>query len=196
MDQITDSRHQPNPIMNTTINGFDVHALRETIQTIDNSPELGEASFRSVSEWQEDRRVLSSIRTFTAAGADHDRPDAHELSTDLPTALLGTDRGPSPLELALTALTSCVTTTIVAHASARGIELDALRVQAVGNLDLRGFLDLSKDVRKGYRRLRLEVSIRGGLEQMELEEFVNSAVRFSPVLDLFQNGAAVEIDLV
>ncbi len=175
----------------TTINGIDVAALRGTIQAIDENPTLGAARFRSTSEWHDDRRVSTSIQDFTAAGSEHSRPQAHVIPTDLPTALLGTDQGPAPLEVALAALTSCVTTTIVAHASAKGIELEAVRVNVNGDLDLRGFLNLSDEVRKGYQQLDLSVSIRSGLSKEELETFVHSALRFSPVLDLFQCGTEI-----
>ncbi|SDY43781.1 hypothetical protein [Nitrosomonas sp. Nm33] len=40
---------------------------------------------------------------------------------------------------------------MVCHAAAREIKIEAVDSELEGNLDLRGFLDLAKDVRKGCK---------------------------------------------
>jgi uncharacterized OsmC-like protein len=176
----------------TTINGIDRDALSKTTSTIAMNPDLGRATFRSSSHWIDNRHVTTVIDQFSAAGGTHQRAARHQLDTDLPTPLMGTDVGPSPLEVALSALGSCVATTVVVHAAAKGIELDNVEVTIAGKLDLRGFLNLA-DVRTGYQRLDLKVSFQSGLAEKEVARFVESATRFSPVLDLFRRGTQVAV---
>ena len=107
---------QPN-----TINGIDRDALSKTIATIAASPDLGKATFRSASHWVDNRHVTTVIDQFSAAGGAHHRAARHQLDTDLPDPLMGTDIGPSPLEVALSALGSCVATTVTVHAAAKSI---------------------------------------------------------------------------
>lgn len=175
------------------VNGVDVDALAQTIEAIRSQPELGAAQFRGTSLWLDDRRVTTAIDRFDAAGGTHSRAIPHELPTDLPGALMGTDEGPSPLELALSALSSCVTTTLVAHASAKGLELDSLTVVAVGDLDLQGFLNLA-DVPVGYSEVKLGIDLRADRSADEIQSFVDSGLRFSPVFHLFLAGSHVTVE--
>ena len=55
----------------------------------------------------------------------------HTIITDEPVALGGTDAGPAPHELMPAMLAACVSTMIMTYASARGLDLDDLRVDVV-----------------------------------------------------------------
>jgi uncharacterized OsmC-like protein len=173
------------------LNGIDVDALNQTIAAVGEQPELGATTFRADCRWIDSRRIATTIDGFSAAGGEHRRPAAHELTTDLPEALAGTDAGPSPLELALSALGSCVTATLAVHAAAKGITLRSASVALTGDLDLRGFLNIA-EVRVGYERLKLEIALDVDLPADEVASFVDSGLRFSPVLDLFRCGTEVE----
>lgn len=56
-------------------------------------------------------------------------------------------------ELLLAALGSCLSVGDAANAAAMGIELDDLRFELEGDIDLRSFLRISEDVRPGYDSL-------------------------------------------
>ncbi|MGA9168553.1 MAG: OsmC family protein [Nitrososphaeraceae archaeon] len=49
----------------------------------------------------------------------------------------------------MSSLGACITQTIVAHATARGINLDSITIDLEGNIDLRGFTGISSDIRPG-----------------------------------------------
>jgi putative redox protein len=53
----------------------------------------------------------------------------HELVTDEPTHLGGTDTGPAPHELVAAAIASCVSTTLVMYAEKRGLDLGGVEVE-------------------------------------------------------------------
>lgn len=85
-----------------------------------------------------------------------------------------------------------MTTSIVYHAAHRGLKIDAVRSQFEGDLDLRGFLGLSKDVRKGYRAIRVIFDIEGNLTAEQKRQVLALAPTFSPVFDVVSNGTKVE----
>ena len=64
--------------------------------------------------------------------------------------VLGDDSAPNPVVYVLSALAGCLTTTMVYHAAARGIEIEAVSSKLEGVLGLQGFLGLSDAVRKGF----------------------------------------------
>jgi len=174
------------------INGHDIEALNNVIAAIKEQPTLAQTTFRATGRWIDDRLVRTSISSFHGGGSEQDRDQAHELETDLPVGLLGQDRGPSPLELALSALASCVTTTLASHAAARGFQLDSLEVRVNGDLDLQGFLGLNENVRPGYRKIDVDIHLESSASAQDEEEFIRTAIGFSPLWDMFQNGANVE----
>jgi uncharacterized OsmC-like protein len=177
-----------------SINGVDLVVLDETVAAITERPELGATNFQSCSQWNDNRCVTTTIDAFDAGGSAHRRPVAHTVVTDLPEALLGTDRGPLPLELATSAVGACNATTLVAHASMRGVCLQALEVQVSGNVDLRGVLKLA-DVRPGYAGLHVEIRMEADRSEEELKSFVEETLPLSPVLDLFRRGAPIATQL-
>lgn len=77
------------------------------------------------------------------------------LDEDEHQVLMGEDNGPNPVEYLLTGLIGCLTSSLVYHAAARGIEIRGVKSRLEGDIDLRGFLGLSEDIRPGYQNLRV-----------------------------------------
>ena len=109
--------------------------------------------------------------------------------------LLGTGKGPNPVEYLLTALAACVTTALVYHAAAKGIVLKSVESRLEGDIDLRGFLGISKDVRKGYQEIRIYFKIDADVPDEELEELVQLGPSYSPVFDSVTKGVPVKVQL-
>ena len=110
---------------------------------------------------------------------------------DEPDILLGTERGANPVEHLLHALASCVTTSMVYHAAARGIAVEQVESTLEGDLDLRGFLDLSPNIRRGYQNIRLKLRIKANVTDEQLQELASLGPMFSPVYDSLTRGVRV-----
>ena len=91
----------------------------------------------------------------------------------------------------LHALAACLTTSLVYHAAAQGIQIDEVESRLEGDLDLHGFLGLKDDVRKGYQDIRVSFRIKADATEEQLRELC----RMSPVLDIVSNPVPVSIDL-
>jgi uncharacterized OsmC-like protein len=112
---------------------------------------------------------------------------------DHPVALNGTDEGPTPVEFLLYALASCITAGIATVAAARGVTLTRVESRVVGDIDLQGILGLSDEVRNGYERMRMEVTIEGDASEEELRTIVERSRARSAVYDVLTNGMPVEV---
>src|SRR5262249_56364182 len=121
----------------------------EPLTAVKNSPEAGSFHFRIQNRWVNGGENLSEVRPFTAGGKLLRHKNKMVLSADEPEVLLGSDSGANPVEHLLHALASCVTTSMVYHAAARGISIDQVESLLEGNLDLRGFLGLGPSSRNG-----------------------------------------------
>lgn len=178
-----------------TLNGVDVDQLFGNIDAIKDAPVLGKFKFRANNKWINGGHNQTTIKNFHGIQQEHDHADPFELDADEPPLLLGEDIGPNPVEYALTALAACVTTALVYHAAAKGIKLNAVESRLEGDIDLRGFLGISDDVRRGYENIRIYYKIDADVPDEELEELIQMGTKYSPVFGTFTNPVQVSAQL-
>lgn len=178
--------------MSGLINGVDVERLDQTVQAVQQNPSLGISQFRAVNRWISGGHNRSTIKGFYGAGQeDTTRMKPFVLDADEPHVLLGKDQGANPVEFVLHALAACLTTSMVYHAAARGIQVASIESKLEGDLDLRGFLGLSDQVRRGYKQIRVNFTIKSDASAKDLEELT----KFSPVFDIVSNPVPVSIQI-
>jgi uncharacterized OsmC-like protein len=114
---------------------------------------------------------------------------------DEPPVLLGKNLGTNPVEYLLVALSGCLTTSLIAHASAKGIEIKGVESRYEGDLDLRGFLGLSEDVKVGYENIRVYFKIDADVSEEQKEELIRMAQKYSPVFNSIANPVPVSVHL-
>ncbi|HEY2472086.1 MAG TPA: OsmC family protein [Terracidiphilus sp.] len=175
------------------INGVNVDNLFATIDAIKTTPAIAKFKFRIRNQWKGASQNHTTVDQFYGAGQEQSRPQPFVLEADEPAILLGKDAAANPVEHLLHALASCLTTSMVYHAAARGIAIEEIESTFEGDIDLHGFLDLDKDVRKGYQGIRVNFKIKADVPDLELKEIVKLGTRFSPVFDSLSNGVPVQV---
>ncbi len=165
-----------------TLNGVDTLKLDELLQTIRTDPRRGMAIFHANSVWISGGHVETTIREFRMEG-------------DEPDTLLGENKAPNAVEAVLHALGACLAVTVAYHGAARGITIQALKLDVTGELDLSGFLGLSEAIRPGYRNIRVECRVSSDAPDATLEELWRYAQRVSPVLDIILTPIPVSLFL-
>jgi len=180
----------------TTVNGVNVEELFKTVDAVKKTASIAKFRFRADNTWIEGGHNRTSIRNFHGAGGeDTSRKTPFILDADEPKVLLGTDRGANPVEYVLTALAGCLTTSLVYHAAARGIAVEEVESHLEGDLDLRGFLGLSEEVRNGYENIRVTFKIKADATEEQLRELVQLAQKRSPVFDIVSHPVPVSVEL-
>jgi uncharacterized OsmC-like protein len=176
----------------TLTNGIDTTALFGVIDAVKANPKIAKFSFRLASKWLGGEKTRSTIKEFTGALQTH-RVDAKGFIVESgePPVLLGEDTAPNPGEWLLHSLVACLTTTIAYHAAARGIEIDAIESQIEGDVDLRGFLGLASDVRKGYSALRVHMRVRTRAARAT----VAALASYSPMLEVVSGSVPVSLNI-
>ena len=180
----------------TSRNGVDVERLVATVGAVEGDPNLARFTFRARSTWETGGRNKGEIREFEHAGATTtERPHAFELIGDEPPVLLGMNAGPNAVELVLQALGFCYAVGYVYNAAARGIEIEELRYEIEGDLDLHRFLGLGGP-RAGFSAIRTKSWVRSNATVAQLEELCQYVQDTSPVRDILANPVPVTTDLV
>ena len=142
------------------INGVDVQKLEETIQAINEDPDMASFSFNAVNEWVDGARSKTTVHRYTGGNQTVERRQPFVLESDEPASILGGDSAPNSIVSLMHSLASSLSVTIIYHAASRGIAIDKLTITVDGDVDLHGFLGLSKEVRPGFQYLRLIVDLR------------------------------------
>ena len=178
------------------LNGVKVDELFNTINAIKETPGIAKFKFRAANKWINGGLNRTTIKNFYGTQKELSHKEPFKLEADEPPLLLGEDQGPNPVEYALTALASCVTTSIVYHAAAKGIKLNSVESQLEGDIDLRGFLGLSKDVSPGYKEIRMNFKIESDAPAEQLKELIEFAPSLSPVFRTITGAVPVSVKLV
>ena len=163
-------------------NGVDVEKLAEIVEAVTEDPKKAQVKFMANTRWVSGAYSKTKIRDFV-------------MECDEPSALLGTNKVPNPVETILAALGSCLAVGFAYNAAARDINLESLDISLEGDLDLRGFLGVSDDVRPGYQSIKVTCRIKSDASEEKLSELYEHVLRTSPVRDIIQNSESLTIKL-
>jgi uncharacterized OsmC-like protein len=179
--------------MPVAMNGVNTPTLLATIQAVGAQPELAKFQFRARNRWVSGTRSESTMLDFFGAGGEHEHIAAYKASGDHPTVLCGADAGPTPVEWLLHALATCLMAGVGNIAAARGVKLNKVEAVIEGDIDLRGLLGLSKEVRNGYEGIKVSFVIDGDASPEQLEQIVMQSKARSAVYDVLTNGVSVSV---
>ncbi|MBS3647307.1 OsmC family protein [Pseudaminobacter sp. 19-2017] len=177
------------------LNGVDTPTLLNTINFVAGQPELAKFQFRASNDWVDGTCSRSAMLGFYGAGGEQQHMTTYFGEADHPAVLCGGDRAPSPVEWLLHALASCLTAGIGNIAAARGVKLTKVRSFVEGDIDLRGILGISDEVRNGYQSIAIRFEIEGEAPAEKLKQIVEQARDRSAVFDVLSNGVPVSVGI-
>ena len=177
------------------LNGVNVTRLLETVDAVKGDGDIAKFKFRVRNKWISGGHNRTTITDFHGAKQDHPHEKPFEEDADEADILLGEDTGPNPVEYLLTGLAGCLTSSLIYHAAAKGIEIRGVESRLEGDIDLRGFLGLSKDVPVGYKNIRVYFKIDADVSEEKKEELIQMAQEYSPVFNTVSNPTPVSVQL-
>lgn len=177
---------------NNGFNGVNTQVLNTVFESMRNHPEMAKATFSVKSAWNGGFSVTSTSKGFRIGGQNIERNTEYRTQHDFPDQLSGEGKGPTVCESCMGSLAACLTQTIVAHATSRGIQIDSIDIDVEGDVDLRGFTGISNDVRPGAQQFRVNMNIKSNNAPKEqINELYEIGKRFSPAFDTLTNGTSV-----
>jgi uncharacterized OsmC-like protein len=177
-------------------NGVDTAQMYGTLDAINADPALGAFQFRARNHWVDGAHNRTTIQGFYGAGQeDGSREGAFTIEAGEPAVLLGHDTGANPAEHLLHALAACLTTSLVYVAAARKVRLTEVESTLEGDMDVRGALGLSDEVRNGFTKIRVSFKVKGDAPEEKLREVVERARARSAVFDMVSHGVPVEVGM-
>ena len=184
---------EPKARARVPMNGVDTPTLFATLDVVKGQPDLAKFQFRATNTWITGTHSRSRIETFSGAGGEHRHTGDIQFDADHPQVLVGQDHAPTPVEFLLHAIAACLTSGIGNIAAARGVKLTEVQSTVEGDIDLRGILGLSDEVRNGYKQIRVSFRVKGDAPPEKLRQIVEQSKARSAVFDVLTNGTTVEV---
>src|SRR5262249_3115378 len=150
-----------------TLNGINTGAWREAIDSITKDPAKAMTHWQVTSDWRGGTRSDARVTSCAIGGEEVARD--FTIQVDEPHALVGTNEHANPQESLLAALNACMIVAYSACCALEGIELEELRIETEGDIDLRGLLGLDATVKPGYEQLRFTVHVKGNATPEQFE---------------------------
>jgi len=165
-------------IVKEKLNGIDTQTLKQVMAQISKDPSLGKVKFQVTTNWKGVTKSETVIEGYEISGQKVKR--IHTFVIDEPKELLGEDTSANPQEYLMGAMNACIMNTYVIAAAMKGVKLESVVIETEGELDLRGFLGIDKDVIAGYKELKYKVRLKGNGTQKQYEEVHKAVVATSP----------------
>ena len=166
------------------LNDVDLRTVAGLAEAINAEPEKGATVWKADVTWKGAFRSEVQIRDFTPVQSDE------------PEALGGSDTAPNPVEQLLAALGNCLAVGYAANATAAGVEINNLRIELEGDLDLHTFLGLNPDGNAGYQAIRAKVTLDTDAPSETIEELHQRVIGTSPVGHTLARSVPLHVDLV
>lgn len=176
------------------LNGINTEALLGTIEAITKDPAKGMTHWEATSYWRGGTRSDTRVRRCVIGGEEIAKD--FTIKTDEPLQLCGTNQHANPQETLFAALNSCMIVGYSACCAHQGIELEELRIETEGDIDLRGFLGIDPTVKPGYDQLRYTVHIKGNGTPEQFEKIHRTVMATSPNYFNLSNAVPLKSRLI
>jgi len=176
-------------------NGVNTEALIGARGAFAQAAQAAQFTFRSTCDWIEGTYNRNSISGYFGLGQEHQRAETFAIESDHPAVFAAADRAPTPPEIVLSALASCLTGGVAAVAQHRGIQLNSVRAIVEGDIDVQGILGMDPDIRNGFSAVRVSFEIDADASREEIEALVAQSQKRSAVFDILTNPVNVSVGL-
>ena len=176
-------------------NGVNVTALLGAREALEQTPEAAKFKWRAACEWLNGTHSRSRVGGFFGLGAEQSRNKSFAVEADHPQVFAAEDHAPTPVEIVLSGLASCLTAGVAAVAQRRGIQLHSVKASLEADMDIQGILGMDDEVRNGFGAIRVHFDIRADASEDDIKAVVAQSQKRSAVFDIITNPTNVFVSV-
>lgn len=167
------------------VNGLEANNISKMVEDVKRNPASAKATFYATTNWNGGFHNEAEISNFTVGGAKLKHAKIFKVEGDHPKELLGTDKGPTSVEVLLAALGHCIASGWATYGAHMGVPIESLRIEVEGDIDLQGMLGLPEPgkVRPGYQNIQVTHYVKSKAPKEKLEQVKQMAENLSPTKD-------------
>jgi len=124
------------------------------------------------------------------------RAGKFKMIIDEPAYMGGTDEGPSPVQMLLTALAGCLNVTGHHVAKEKGLDLEKMKITIDGDMNPCTFMGCSFDERAGFQSIivKIKPTFKNPVDDAIIKEWVKETEARCPVTDNIKDGTKIIAD--
>jgi len=164
------------------LNDVNLEAVGGLVEAVRNDSAEAQTTWAAHVSWKGGFASESRVRKFSPTASDE------------PAGLGGGDSAPNPVEQLLSALGNCLSVGYAANASVAGIELEDLRIDLKGDIDLHVFLGLAEG-NAGFESITATVTIDSDATAEQLSDLHQKVLASSPVGHTVGNEVPLQVVL-
>ena len=176
-------------------NGVNTAALLAARDALSGAPGAAEFTWRATTEWVHGTHSSSTVTGFAGLGQEHEHRQTFTFLADHPECFASEDRGATPVEIALSALGSCLTAGVAAVAQNRGVQLRSVTAHLQGSMNVLGILGADPDIRNGFNDVDVRFDVDADASPEEIRAIVAQSQKRSAVFDVLTNPVSVTVEL-
>ena len=177
-------------------NGVNTDFLLTARDALAAEPEGANFKWRVSNTWVNGTHSRSSVQGFFGLGAEQKHRADFTFDGDHPELFSSEDQGPTPVELLLVSLASCLTAGVAAVAQNREIQLRSVTATLEGDMDVRGILGADPEVRNGFSRITVSYNIDADASPEDIKALVAQSQKRSAVYDIVTNPTNVTVEVI
>ncbi|MHB8618662.1 MAG: OsmC family protein [Chloroflexota bacterium] len=166
-----------------TLNGIDGARLAHLRERVGQDTTASTRTVAATATWVNGYQSAIRVRDLPALVADE------------PERMGGSNGGPTPGELMLAALSSCVVVGYALNAHLRGIPIRSLAVDVEADGNPACFLGCIDDGDSGYRAMRVRVRLDADADPEQVAALHQRVMRSSPVASTLAGQVAIEVTI-
>lgn len=174
-------------------NGVNVTALLGAREALTETPAAAYFQWKACCDWVRGTHSKTTINKFFGLGEEQQHRTDFTFDTDHPELFASEDAGPTPVEYLLIGLAGCLTAGIAAVAQNREVQLNSVKAELTGDMDLQGILGIDSDVRNGFGNITVTYDIDADASKEEIEAIVAQSQKRSAVFDALTNPTDVNV---
>ena len=175
-------------------NGVNVQALLDARSALMDAPEDAAFTWRATCEWVNGTHSRSSVQGFFGLGAEQAHKTTFEYDADHPELFASEDHGPTPVEIVLVGLASCLTAGVASVAQNRKIQLRSVKATLTGQMNVQGILGCDPEVRNGFSAVKVHFDIDADASPEDIKALVAQSQKRSAVYDIIANPTNVTVE--
>jgi uncharacterized OsmC-like protein len=176
-------------------NGVNVEFLLQARQIFTDQPAAADFKWRVSNTWVNGTHSRSTVENFFGLGGEQSHRTTFAFDGDHPEVFQSEDEGPTPVELLLVSLASCLTAGVAAVAQNREIQLRSVTATLEGDMDVRGILGVDPEVRNGFSQIRVKYAIDADASPEDIKALVAQSQKRSAVYDIVTNPTSVVVEV-
>jgi uncharacterized OsmC-like protein len=173
----------------TVENGIDMQKFEQLSAAAEQDPDNAAFRFFAETEWSGGTTCETTVSDIDKGGRMVESPEF-----TMEGALFGHRDAPNALEQLLSSLGTCLTISYAAHGAKQDVQIDEMRFEFEGQVDMRGLLGLGDEARPGFEQIQCTAHVESPASTAEIERLIETASAHSPILDNLENAVDVEIE--